>query len=50
MIAKDQNKALLIVANSVKDNPDWIDYMHYCIDREKGLRKQAFNHLNKFMP
>jgi len=49
MIAKNQNKALLIVAESVKDNSDWIDYMHYCLDREKGLRKEAFDHLNKFI-
>lgn len=49
MIAKDQNKALLIVAESVKNNPDWIDYMQYCLNREKGLRKEAFKHLTNFI-
>jgi hypothetical protein len=49
MITKDQNKALLIVADSVKNKLDWIDYMHYCLEREKGLRKEAFKYLNDFI-
>lgn len=49
MIAKDQNIALLSVGNAALQNPDWADYSHYCFNREKGLRKEAFNNLNKFL-
>lgn len=49
MIAKDQNIALLKVGNSAKENADWTDYANYCFDREKGLRKEAFKHLDKFL-
>lgn len=49
MITKDQNIALLSVGNLASKNPKWIDYANYCIDREKGLRKQAFKHLNEFL-
>ena len=48
MIAKDQNIALLTVGNSALKNADWTDYANYCFDREKGLRKEAFKHLDKF--
>lgn len=49
MIADDQNKALKIVAESAVDNPQWIDFVDYCIKREKGLRKDAFKTLDKFL-
>lgn len=49
MIAKDQNTALLIVGNSALKNPEWIDYANYCFNREKGLRKEAFKHLDNFL-
>lgn len=49
MIGKDQNIALLIVGNSALRNPEWTDYANYCFDREKGLRKNAFRHLDKFL-
>ena len=49
MIAKGQNKALLTVGNEALKNADWADYAKYCFDREKGLRKEAFKHLDKFL-
>lgn len=49
MIAKEQNSALLIIGNHARVNPDWIDYANYCLNREKGLRKEAFQNLNKFL-
>jgi hypothetical protein len=49
MIAKDQNIALLTVANSALLNSDWTEYANYCFDREKGLRKVAFKHLDNFL-
>jgi len=49
MIAKDQNIALLTVGNSALKNSYWADYSNYCFDREKGLRKEAFKHLDKFL-
>lgn len=49
MIAKDQNIALLTVAKAASENSEWKDYAEYCIDREKGLRKQAFKKLAEFL-
>lgn len=49
MIGKDQNKALLIVSNLALKNPEWKDYADYCFAREKGIRKEAFKHLDKFI-
>ena len=49
MIAKDQNIALLTVANAANKNPAWTNYANYCLDRERGFRKQAFIHLDKFL-
>lgn len=49
VIAKDQNIALSTVAKAALVNPKWKDYADYCIDREKGLRKQAFKKLDTFL-
>lgn len=49
MIAKGQNEALLILANSAKEKAEWTEYANYCFDREKGLRKNAFKHLEIFI-
>ncbi len=49
MIANSQNIALLTVGNSALKNADWTDYAKYCLDREKGLRKEAFKRLEKFL-
>lgn len=49
MIAEDQNKSLIILAKSAANNPAWVDYANYCLNREKGLRKEAFISLNIFL-
>lgn len=49
MIANNQNKALLILADATKEKPEWREYTSYCESREKGLRKEAFKHLNNFI-
>jgi hypothetical protein len=49
VIAKDQNIALLTVGNAALTNPDWTEYANYCFAREKGLRKEAFKHLDNFL-
>lgn len=49
MIAEDQNKSLLILANSTSINPVWIDYANYCFKKEQGLKKEALNCLNIFL-
>ena len=49
MIAKDQNIALLTVGNAALTDPDFIEYANYCFAREKGLRKEAFKHLDYFL-
>jgi len=49
MIADSQNTALLIVGAHASRNENWIEYVQYCFDREKGLRKEAFSHLNEFL-
>ena len=49
MIASSQNEALLTLANSAQEKTEWADYANYCFDREKGLRKEAFKHLDLFI-
>ena len=49
MIGKDQNVALLTVGGAALKNADWTGYANYCFDREKGLRKEAFRHLDGFL-
>lgn len=49
MIAQEQNEALLIVGNAALKNAGWVNYANYCFDREKGLRKQAFQQLDHFL-
>ncbi|MDR2888038.1 MAG: hypothetical protein LBV26_08600 [Bacteroidales bacterium] len=49
MITIDQNIALLTVGEAAVKNSKWADYANYCFDREKGLRKNAFAHLEKFL-
>ncbi len=49
MITKDQNIALMTIANAASVNSEWKYYADYCFDREKGLRKQAFKKLDKFI-
>lgn len=49
MISKDQNEALITVGQAALSNPEWTAYAHYCFDREKGLRKRALEHLDRFL-
>lgn len=49
MITEQQNSALKIVAQAASKNPKYKSYMEYCLDRERGLRKQAFVKLRKFI-
>lgn len=49
MIYEEHNIALLTVGNAALKNPAWTDYANYCLDREKGLRKEAFHHLDQFL-
>ena len=49
MITKDQNKACRIVGEEALLNTEWQEYGKYCLNREKGLRKKAFTHLDSFL-
>lgn len=49
MISTDQNQALQTVGNAALSNRQWEAYAAYCYAREKGLRKEAFQHLAVFL-
>ena len=49
MATGSQDITLLTVGKSAAENKEWIKFAQYCFDREKGLRKQAFEHLNDFL-
>ena len=49
MIAESQNTALLTVGKAAAENKKWNKFAQYCFDRETGLRKKAFGHLNEFL-
>lgn len=49
MISPTQNDALKIIANAAQRNTDWTDYVNYCLNREKGLRQEAFKSLEIFL-
>lgn len=49
MITAEQNQALLAVGNAAAHHPGWADYTAYCLTRERGLRKDAFQHLTTFL-
>ena len=42
-------EGLLEIADSIRDRPDWHGFESYCRLREKGLRKQALEELNRFV-
>jgi hypothetical protein len=46
---KENYEGLLGFANQIADEPELSDYANYCNLREKGLRKEAFISLNKFI-
>jgi len=39
----------LTIGKIAAENEMWIKYAQYCFDRDKGLRKQAFERLNDFL-
>ena len=49
MISAGQNKCLRNVAALASSNAEWADYAAYCTDRERGLRRPAFQHLDCFL-
>lgn len=49
MIGIRQNECLRNVAGQASRNDAWTDYAQYCCDREGGLRRRAFQHLERFL-
>ena len=49
MIGIGQNECLRSVAGQASANVAWSDYAQYCRDREGGLRRRAFQHLERFL-
>jgi hypothetical protein len=49
VLTKEQNRALLEVGNASLGNPEWTSYADYCFAKEKGLRKEALSHLERFL-
>ncbi len=49
MIWDKENQSLRTVADSASRNKSWVDYAAYCADRERGLRRHAFQHLQRFV-
>jgi len=49
MISAGQNECLRAVAAQASANEAWSEYAQYCRDRERGLRRRAFQHLETFL-
>jgi hypothetical protein len=49
MAKESVNREILIADKIVAENKEWIELAQYLLDRDKGLRKQAFIHLNEFL-
>jgi hypothetical protein len=49
MIGIGQDECLRNVAAQACANEAWSEYAQYCLDREGGLRRRAFQHLEKFL-
>lgn len=49
MISSGQNECLRTVAALASNNAAWADYAAYCTDRERGLRRSAFQNLEQFL-
>jgi hypothetical protein len=49
MIAAGQNECLRFVQGEADKIPEWSDFTAYCRNRERGLRKNAFAELNRFI-
>lgn len=37
------------IADSISSNKSWADYYLYLVNKEKGLKNKALNHLNRFI-
>lgn len=46
---KENYEGLLSFAQEIESNSELADYAKYCVLREKGLRKEAFSNLNRFI-
>ncbi len=44
-----QSSPAQIIGEAASKNPGWTAYSQYCLLREKGLRKEAFQQLNTFL-
>src|SRR5262245_54010052 len=42
-------RSLKDIAAEAKTVPEWADYATYCSDQERGLRRQAFGGLDRFI-
>ncbi len=42
-------QTLTDVAAKVSESPEWTDYATYCAEQERGLRRQAFTTLDRFI-
>lgn len=49
MTTKSPYNELLTIGKATAENKAWTKYAEYCFDRDKGLRKEAFVHLNEFL-
>lgn len=49
MLTDAQNHALTLVADAARAQPTWAAYAEYCVAREQGLRRVAFQHLTNFL-
>lgn len=49
MIGAGQNECLRIVQRDAEAVSEWFDYAAYCQYRERGMRQQAFDSLNRFI-
>jgi hypothetical protein len=45
----DYAQAMLTAAEAAERSPAWVDYAHYCRNRERGLRREALVRLNEFI-
>lgn len=49
MIGSGQNECLRLVQRDADAVPEWSEFAAYCRNRESGLRRRAFDHLNHFI-
>lgn len=49
MIKKDEPSVLINFGLAAQQKPEWNDYARFCFALEKGLRQEAFKHLDSFL-